>query len=129
MDIPYELRKEMDALSKEIFGVSSRWQKILKTGNKQLLTKTVKEVVPATDGQEATTKDVEVPVLTDHGFKQSIIKNYTLDEVHQMLLLAKAQVDAFRAAQKQQEEEKVKAEAEHNALKNLHESTYGSAVT
>lgn len=128
MDIPRELRKELDQLSKEVFGVSSRWQKILKEGVQQLLTKTVTETVPGGDGGPDSTKTVQVPILTDHGAKQIVTKRFTLEEVHAMLLDYKKQVDAFRAAQKAQREEQLKKQQEEQLLKAVQEAANGSAV-
>lgn len=127
MDIPRELREELKKLSKEVFGVSSKWQKMLE-GQSVLLTRKTTEVVPAEEGKEATTKEVEVPVLTSYGAKQFVMKYLTVEEVHTKLLEFKKQLDAMREQIKQQQEEKKAKEAEELALKNLKESAQGSAV-
>ena len=128
MDIPRDLRLKLNELSKEVFGVSSKWQKILRDGTTSVLTRTVKETVPGKEGEEHTVKEVEVPVLTPHGAKQLVTKRYTVEDIHSMLLGYKAQLDAIKAIQKQQLEEKTAAEAKHKALKEIHESAFGSAV-
>lgn len=128
MDIPRELRNELNALSKEVFGVSSRWQSLLKKGTSQLITRKTTEVIPGKEGEEPTTKEVEVPVLTPYGAKQFTQKYYTVDEVHQVLLDFKAQLDTIKAQMKQQQEEKIAKEAQEKALKEVQEAANGSAV-
>ena len=128
MDITRELRMELNQLSKEVFGVQSKWQKILKDGTTSVLTRTVTETVPGKEGEEPTTKQVEVPVLTDHGAKQLVTKRYSVEEIHEMMLGYKNQLDAIRQIQKQQQEEKAAAEATQKALKEVHDAAYGSAV-
>jgi hypothetical protein len=128
MDIARELRMELNQLSKEVFGVSSKWQKILRDGTTQVLTRTVKETVPGKEGEEPTVKEVQVPILTEYGAKQLVTTRYTLEEVHQMLLGYKVQLENFRTIAKQQQEEKAAKEAEHKALKDVHDTAYGSAV-
>ena len=128
MDIPRELRMKLNDLSKEVFGVPSRWQKILNDGITTVLTKKVIETVPGKDGEEDTKRTVDVPVLTEYGAKQLTTKNYTVDEVYELLVNYKAQLDTIKAIQKQQAEQQAAAEAEHAALKAVHESAFGSAV-
>jgi len=100
----------------------------LKDGTTSVLTRRTTETVPGVDGAPDTQRPVDVPVLTDYGAKQLVTKNYTVDEVYQLLLNYKVQLDAIKAMQKQQAEEKAAAEAEHNALKAVHDAAYGSAV-
>lgn len=128
MDIPRELRMELNQLSKDIFGVPSKWQKILKNGSQQVLTRKSKETVPGVDGAEDTVKEVDVPVLTPHGAKQIITKHYTLEEVHQLLLTYKGQIDTIRAEMKKQQDEKAAKEAEERAIKAVQEAATGSAA-
>ena len=90
MNIPRALREELNALSKEVFGVPSKWQKILKDGTTSVLTRRTTETVPGKDGEPATTRPVDVPILTEHGAKQLVTKHYTVDEIHVMLLGYKA---------------------------------------
>lgn len=110
MDISRKVREEFNAISKEVFGVSSRWQQFYK-GVDELVTKTVKEEVPpAKEGDEVTFKEVKVPVLLD-GAKQFKRKYYTEDEIRTLLLGAKTQKDAI-LAQMKAAEDKRRADAE-----------------
>lgn len=115
MNISRKDRKELDALSKEVFGVSSKWQQYFK-GVEELVTKTVKEVVPGDKGEPDTTKETVVPVLTENGSKQYKTRVYSVDEIKELLLKFKAQVDDIRIKMKEVEElkkiqEKVQNEA------------------
>ncbi len=103
MDLPRTVRKELDAISKEVFGASSKWQKYLK-GVQELVTKTVKETVPGDNGAPDTERDITVPVLTPEGAKQYRTKVYGVDEIRTMLLNFKAQRDAIIAQMKAAEE-------------------------
>lgn len=121
MDIPRQTRMEMDALSKEVFGSASKWQTILKRGTTRFLTKKVQQVIPGKDGEEPTTKETEVLVLTQSGGKQSIVKRYTVEEIRDLMLNFKKQMDDFKA--KSAAEEALK-----NTLDNVKDAAQGSAV-
>jgi len=103
MNISREERKELDALSKEVFGVSSRWHKFFK-GISELVTKTVTETVPGDKGAPDTTKEVVVPALDESGAKQFKMRFYTVEEIRKLLLGAKEQRDAYLVKIKAQQE-------------------------
>lgn len=128
MDISREFRMELNALSKEVFGVSSRWQTILKKGTSQLVTKKVIETVPGKEGEEPTTKEVDQAVLTPHGAKVFVQKYPTLEELHETMLNYKIQLDAIKAQMKKQEEEKIAKEAEEKAIQTVKEAAQGTAT-
>jgi hypothetical protein len=147
MYIEREVREELNKLSKEIFGVSSRWQKFLK-GIPQTVTREVEEVVPAEmktvkneDGTEtqvevtpATTKLVQIPVPLMNKDGVPFAKSYkttktsTVEEVREILLNMKKQLDDLRAQMKKQQEEKEAAEAQAKAEASVREAGTGSAV-
>lgn len=128
MDIPRALRNELNALSKEVFGASSRWHTLLTRGTSQVVTRKSLETIPGKDGEEPTTKEVDVPVLTKQGTKQSVIKRYSLEEIHELLLNAKKQRDEIMAQIKQQQAEQAAAKAQEEAIKRVSEEARGSAV-
>ncbi len=101
MDITRKEREELNALSKEVFNVSSKWQKFFK-GVPELVTKTVKETVPGDKGAPDTEKEVVVPVLLD-GAKQYKVRAYSVDECRKLLLDAKRQRDEYIAKLKEQQ--------------------------
>lgn len=127
MEITHSLRKELDALSKEVFGTASRWQKMVDKGYKELLTEEVTETIPAEkEGEEPTTKVVKAPVLLN-GSQQYIVKRHTLESVKEFLLEGKKQLDEVRAQiKKHQEEALTKKQAEEKA-KQIHKELSGSA--
>ncbi len=122
-------RAELNALSKEVFGSSSRWQKLVNVGYSRLLTEKVTELVPATEeGKEDTTREVDVPVKRHDGAFQSHIMRHTVESIREHMIQRKTQLDAFRAMlKKQQEEQQAKKEQEELALK-VHQELQGSAI-
>ena len=103
MNITRKEREELNKLSQEVFGVSSRWQKFFK-GVSELVTKTVTETVPGDKGAPDTTREVVVPVLDEKGAKSRKIRAYSVDEVRKLLLDAKRQRDEYIAKIKAQQE-------------------------
>lgn len=126
MNITRVEREELKALSKEIFGKTSAYQRFL-NGVPEVITKTVTEEVPGENGAEPTKKEVKVPVLMN-GVKQSRIKYYSVQEVKELLVGFKKQLDDFKAEQlKMQTEAKLKKEQEQ-LQKQVQEQAHGSAV-
>lgn len=121
-------REELKALSLEIFGVSSKWKKLLDNGITKQLTKTVVETVPGENGEPDTTREVEVPVLTESGATQSYTKYLSVEEVRDLLLDLKAKRDAFLAERKAKMEEAQAKKAQEDAANKVHEELRGSAV-
>lgn len=123
-------RNELDTLSKDVFGSSSRWQKLVTKGYTEQVTEEVTETVPSDkEGEPPTTKQVSVPVKTAFGAFQSVTKYHTIESVKEFLLEQKAKLDSIRAQiAKQREEALAKQKAEEDA-KKLHEENSGSART
>lgn len=101
MNITRKDREELNALSKEVFNVSSKWQKFFR-GVPELVTKTVKETVPGDNGAPDTEKEVVVPVLLD-GAKQYKTKAYSIEDCRKLLLDAKKRRDEYLAKIKEQQ--------------------------
>lgn len=121
MDITRVTRNELNELCKEIFGVPSKWRKVLEKGTSELMTRTIKENVPGENGAPDTVKEVLVPILTDYGAKQKYRKYYTVDELLNLLRDLKAQKIAFLAKQKSDQERK-------ELEKKIHEQANGSVL-
>lgn len=85
-----ETRKQFEALSTEIFGVSSKYKKLFQ--QRQMITRTVIDTIPGVDGAADTTKETLVPVL-DNGRPKYGVKHYSQDEVYNILLDFKAKRD------------------------------------
>lgn len=120
------VREALKALSLEVFGKSSRYQKLFEYDH--VKTHKIKETVPGENGAPDTEVEKEVPLLFN-GSKQSVRKYRSVEEVMQLMLDFKAKRDEFVAQMKaQQEEAKKKAEAEAQA-KKVQEELGGSALT
>jgi hypothetical protein len=76
MSTTYKENQELNELSKEVFGTSSRWRKIVNNGVAEPFERDREVMVPTSKGMEKKT-------FTD---KKSIIKHYTVEEVHKLML-------------------------------------------
>lgn len=126
-------RDEMKALSKEVYGASSRCKKLIDDGYAQLLTETVTEYVPGKtkeDGteEEGTTREVQVPLKRADGAKQSVITRHTVDSVRKEMLDRKAKIAEIRAIMKQQQDEQQAKRQKEALMREVHEELQGSAV-
>lgn len=123
-----EQRQELKALSQEVFGVSSKWQKLLEYD--EVKKTKVKETVPGENGAPDTEREVEVPLyVPGTKVKQSTRRYRSIEEVLELLREFKAKRDEYIAQiKKQQEEAKAKKEAEEQARK-VQEQLGGSALT
>lgn len=116
MFVERKIREELNALSKEVFGVSSKWMGLLEHGELVVVTETVTETIPGENGQPDRTETAQVPKLNKGGTRDYVTKRYTVDEVKEKLLMLKKNRDELiaklQAAQAQKElEKKVQAEA------------------
>jgi len=128
MNISRNERKELDALSKEVFGTSSRWQKLVNRGYVELVTEKVTETVPGENGEPDTTREVDAPKLRKDGAHQSVMKQHTVESIREAMLEGKAKIDEMKAKiAAMQAEQAAKQEADARA-KALQESAGGSAV-
>lgn len=127
--IDCKTREELNALSKELFGTSSKWQKLLNSGYSEVVTEEVTEYVPGEkDGDEGITRTVRVPVKRADGAPQSVVKRHTVESVKAYMLDRKEAMEKFKAMlQKQQDEQKAKKEQE-DANRKAHEELSGSAL-
>src|ERR1700722_6333691 len=105
MFIERAVREEMNALSKEVFGVSSKWKSLLDHGINEAVTETTPEVVPGENGEPDRTEEVKVPV-TINGNRLSRHKSFTLEEIKELMLKMKKQRDDFIAKMKAQQAQK-----------------------
>ena len=122
-------REELNSLSKDVFGASSRWQKLVNNGYAKLVTEEVTELVPGkTDEEEPTERKVQVPVKNANGTYRSTLTRYTVDSIKEHMVERKKQLDEIRAAiKKSQDEARAKKEQEQLALK-VNEELSGSAL-
>ena len=100
MFIDRKTREELNALSKELFNVSSKWKSLLDHGENILVTETKTETIPGENGQPDTTEEIKIPVLKN-GVRQYTHKSYTLEEVKERLLTLKKGRDEYIAKMKE----------------------------
>lgn len=124
-------RKELDPLSKEVFGSSSRWQKLVSKGHPELLTQEVEEPVPSDkEGGTVEIRKVQVPLKTATGANQYYTKHYTVESIREYMLNQRAMMDQIRAQiKKMNEEAKAKREAEEKAQRLIDEASGSANVT
>lgn len=72
-----EITEEMNALSKEVYGSSSRWRKLMDKGVPELWEREKEVVIPTRNGQ------VKTKVFKEHKYS---IKRFTLEEVKEEML-------------------------------------------
>lgn len=124
--IPAEKREALAALSKEVYGASSKYLKLMDKGRLESETYEVTELVPrADDSGESDERKVRVPVKYQGAEKSQVLsrRKLTLEEVEKEMNEIKAFVDGIKAAQKARQEEARKAkelaELEQNVAKTL----------
>lgn len=118
-------RDQLKALSKEVFGVSSKYQRFLE-GVAEVITHEVDEEVPG--DAPATTRKVRVPTLTANGVKQTRIKRYTFQETLDLLLSFKAQRDAMSKAQLDQQAAAAAKKVQDELQKKVQDELAGSCA-
>lgn len=122
-------REELNGLSKDVFGTSSRWQKLVNQGYVELLSREVQETIPAEkEGEAAVVRKVSVPVLSQTGAKQYVTKHHTVESVREFLVAQKAQLDSLRQQFKEQQESALAKEKAEAQAKELHRTLSGSAT-
>lgn len=129
-DLTREEKAELSALSKDVYGASSRWQKLINKGYDRLITEETTEYVPNAEDEskEGTTRKVQVPVLRKDGAKQSVRTYHTVDSIKAEMIERKAKLDEIRAIIKKQQDD-ARAKKEQGKLANtVHRELSGTAV-
>jgi predicted translin family RNA/ssDNA-binding protein len=123
-----QTREELNALSQEVFGASSRWQKLLNNGYAQLVTEEIDEVVPGENGEPDTTKKVEVPVKRADGALQYTTEYHTVDSVREYMLDLKKKQEEMRALIAKMQEEKRQKENQKKLEEAVQQDIGGNAL-
>jgi len=122
MNITRAERNALDALSKDIFGSSSRWQKLVDKGYDEMVTEEVEETVPAEkEGEEPTKRMVKVPVTAPNGTHKFVRKYHTIESVLEFMVEQKKQLDVIRAQIAKQRDELIAKINAENAAKQAKE--------
>lgn len=126
-----EQRVELEALSLEVFGATSRYATLLRDGEVKVVTTIVTEYIPAEgSGSEGTTKEVEV-VETFPGHPKSAklhLVRHTVESVKTLMLDRKAKQDVFRAAMAKLEADKKEATEQAKLKQAVQNNLGGSAI-
>lgn len=120
-----EMREEMKELSKAVFGVSSKYQKLYEQN--ELVTEKRMETVPGENGEPDTEREVTVPVLKN-GSKQTRVVRRNNQEVLDLLRTFKARRDEFMAQMQAQQDAAKAKKAEADKAAKLQEDLGGSAL-
>jgi len=127
MQYPREIKEEMDKLSLEVFGVKSKWRKMVEKGVGELVEEDIKRLV-IKDGKEEyeTAKTV---VLYKDQLPTNTLHRYTVQECKEFMIKVKERQEQFRQAFKQfEEQQKAKQEAEKDLKNAVAEAASGSSV-
>jgi hypothetical protein len=109
-----EVINELNALSKETMGSSSKWRKMIELGVPELVQEdTVK--LTMVDGKEVK-ETVKTPVLYKDSIHAHTLKRYTVESVREFMLTVKDRQEQVRALIKRIEEQKKAAEATKQAV-------------
>ena len=119
-------KEELNALSKDVFGSSSRWQKLVDRGSMELVTEKVTEFVPAEISEnEGTTREVQVPLKRKDGANQYAVKRHTVESIREYMVQRKTMLDQVRAEVKRLQDE---AKAKEELIKKVGDELQGSAI-
>ena len=129
MDFTKEEKETLKQLSKEFFGSSSRWQKMLTDGIREVQTRTVVENVPGENGAPDTQKTVKVPVTDARGNKQFYQRYFTPETLMAFFLEVKQKRDEFIEEFKKQQALEQAKKAEEARAQKLQEELGGSALS
>lgn len=123
-------KDELNKLSQEVFGASSRWRKLIDKGTQELITEETTEYIPNAEDEskEGTTQKVQTPVKTAGGALQYRTKRYTVDSIKAYMLEAKTRLDFFKAQFKRMQDEQAAKKAQEEANKVVQELAGGSVI-
>lgn len=109
MMYPREVTERLNKLSKEVFGASSRWKKLVEKGYAKQVTEELDDIVPGENGEPDTVKKVQVASRRADGAYLSTQERHTLASVEEYMLDLKKKRDEFLAMiEKQRQEQEAK---------------------
>lgn len=93
-----EVINELNALSKEIFGSTSKWKKMIELGVPELIQEDTKKLTVVDGKQETeTVKTPKMHVGLNGGeLHQHTLRRYTVDEVREFMLTVKDRQEQVR---------------------------------
>jgi len=109
MQYPREVIDRLNKLSKEVFGASSRWRKLIDKGYVKQVTEELDDIVPGENGEPDTVKKVQVAVRRADGAYLSTQERHTVSSVEAYMLDLKKKRDELLATiEKQRQEQELK---------------------
>jgi hypothetical protein len=127
MQISNEVKAELNALSKEIFGSTSKWRKMMELGVPEVVTEDTTKLKIVEGKEEKETVKTTVMHVGPNGGELPLnrLKRYTVDEVRSFMLEVKEKQEQIRAMIKRIEEQK---KAQENHRQAVAEAVTGSSV-
>jgi hypothetical protein len=109
MMYPREVTDRLNKLSKEVFGASSRWKKLVEKGYVKQVTEELDDIVPGENGEPDMVKKVQVASRRADGAYLNTLERHTLASVEEYMLDLKKKRDEFLAMiEKQRQEQEAK---------------------
>lgn len=128
-DLTREEKNELKTLSKDVYGASSRWQKLVNKGYAKLVTEETTEYVPGKDeNEEGTTRKVQIPVKRKDGAHQYVHTYHTVDSIKTEMVDRKEKLDQIRAIMKKQREDAMAKQEQEQLAKKVQQELGGTAV-
>lgn len=128
MMYPRETKERLDKLSKEVFGATSRWRKLVEKGYSEQVMDELDDIVPGENGEPDTVKQVKVAHRRADGAYMHVHKRHTLESVEAWMLDLKKKRDEFLAMIEKQRQEQ-EAKRQQAALESqVHNEIAGSTT-
>jgi hypothetical protein len=130
MNISRKEREELDLLSKEVFGTTTRWKKLCDSGYEEALTEEKQETMPTDEnGVVGETKTIRVPVrATKNGGVKYVTKYHTPATVKEYMLQQKKQFSEIREKIQKYQDDMKKKQAEEAIAKKVNDEAAGSVA-
>lgn len=128
MSVDRELRNELDTLSKQVFGVSSKWKKLVESGVTEMITEEKTEMVPGENGAEPTEQKLQVPVKAPNGAIQYRVKRFTVEGILEFMRERKKLIDQINEMNRKNREAAEAKQKQEQLAKQVHADLSGSAV-
>lgn len=126
MYVDKETREELTALSKEVFGSTTKWKKILDEGTIELVTRKTTQKVKNAAGIEED-QEITVPVLMN-GVRQFTSKYFTLETLKEFMLDLKVKRDEFVKMIEEQQKAQKEAAEKAKLAESINSDAGGSAL-
>jgi hypothetical protein len=128
MMYPREVIDRLNKLSKEVFGASSRWKKLVEKGYVKQVTEELDDIVPGENGEPDTVKKVQVASRRADGAYLNTLERHTLASVEEYMLDLKKKRDEFLAMIEKQRQEQEAKRRQAELEQQVHREVSGAAT-